>query len=339
MMPTTEIQDKTWQCKICGSFSTDKDQSGITWEQHLDSHNIHQDRYDTFVNEDLGGTAKLNVKLLSWSNNVELALISFISQTWGATFDLHDYSDEEVDEMVLMALKGETLSTALEAIQFTFQIDGLSRASSHQLVRVRIGSGFSQKGMSDAYYGDIDYVVPASIEAVGKTQRYLDLMKQCSAFYDELFDDGVPFQDARFVIPHAATTSLVWTVNYLALKNFCQKRMQNSQSWEMNALSKLLREEIRVVSPLLADPLAPLCELTGRCHSFGNLFEGCGKYPFSKMHDRYVFDKSFITKNLKFDEASVDYNKNHNKSVKKKNNHFLLTARERLEQKSKNEQQ
>lgn len=321
---------KYWICKLCGATSEDYDQKNYSFNEHLMHHKITQEKYKYFVEEEHGGISKLKVKMINYSNNIEHAIIAFVSQTWGPTFDLNDYSENQIESILEDALSNKTLPTALESIQFTFQIDGISRAATHQLVRVRIGSGFSQKGMSDTYYGDTDYVIPASIEAVGKTKEYMDLMKKCNAFYDELFNLGVPYQDARFVIPHAATSSVVWTVNYLALKNFCGKRMQSDQNWEMNSLCKLIKKEIEKVYPALAKALVPNCEIKKKCMAFGNLFEGCGKFDDYRKHkNRFVFSKDQMGKNIVFDGSYINKMGLHNQSVKKKNNHFIELAREK----------
>ena len=327
----TKIIDQTkWECNICGSSSMDSDEIYRTLEQHLQiQHNLDMKEYTRLVDELKIGTSHLTVKMLNYSNDITLPIVSFLSQTWRPTFSLDDYSKEDRQEMVSIALEGQSLSTVLECIQFTFQIDGISRASSHQLVRVRIGSGFSQKGMSDAYYGDADYVIPASIVAVGKEKEYQEVIRKSIDLYNELFKMGVSYQDARFILPHAMTTSLVWSVNFLALRNFCGKRMQRSQSWEMNMLCQLIKREIEKVYPMLAATLVPFCEKSKQCQSFGNLFEGCGKYPLNKKHDRYVFSKEQIAHNIKFTKNYVEYCEEHNKTVKPTNNHFLLLAKER----------
>lgn len=327
---TKIIDQEQWECNICGSSSMDSDEVYRTLEQHLQiQHNLDIKDYARLVDELKIGTSHLTVKLLNYSNDITLPIVSFLSQTWGPTFSLDNYSEKDIQEMVCIALEGQSLSTALECIQFTFQIDGISRASSHQLVRVRIGSGFSQKGMSDAYYGDEDYVIPASIVAVGKEKEYQEVIRKSIDLYKELFEIGVPYQDARFILPHAMTTSLVWSVNFLALRNFCGKRMQRSQSWEMNMLCQLIKRELEKVYPLLAAALVPFCEKSKNCQSFGNLFEGCGKYPLNKKHDRYVFSKEQIAHNIKFTKSYVEYCEKHNKTVKPTNNHFLLLAKER----------
>ena len=314
----------SWRCKICGNFSTDFEEQGRTWEDHLTHHEISQKQYTHFVEDNSGGVSKIKVTLLSSTNNIELAILSFMNQAWGPTINLDNYTSNQIARMVELAIEGHTLPTALETINFTFQIEGISRACSHQLVRVRIGSGFSQKGMRDVYYGDIDYVIPATVEAVGKTEKYLDLMKQCSDFYQELFEAGVPYQDARFVIPHAATTTVVWTVNFLALRNFCGNRLQNFMQWEINALARSLRDEVRRVSPPLADALKPRCEITKNCQASGNLFGGCGKFSLKAKHNNYVFLPEQATKNLKFGAEAVSRMAEHNKSVKHTNNHWRM---------------
>lgn len=176
--------------------------------------------------------------------------------------------------------------------------------------------------MSDTYYGDTNYVIPASIEAVGKTDEYIDIMEKCKAFYDELFRAGVPFQDARYIIPHAATTSLVWAVNLLALKNFCAQRLSCTQSWEINALCKLIKDEVANVWPKAAEVLKPRCEMTKRCNSFGNLFEGCGKYSMIDPDRKFVFLKHQMAKNLKFNAEYQQDIQNHNSEVKPYSNYF-----------------
>ena len=325
----TKITNDKWLCIICGCSSNDSDEKSNSLCTHIkNQHELSLEEYDLLKEKEIG-CSKLKVKLLNYPNDIKLALISFLSQTWGPTFDLNNYTEEEITNMINLALSGKTLSTALESINFTFQIDGLSRASSHQLVRVRIGSGFSQKGMSDAYYGDIDYVIPASIVAVNKLDIYQKSMEKARAAYIEIFKSGVSYQDARFVLPHCVTTSLVWTVNFLALKNFCNKRLMRNQSWEMNALCQLIKFEIEKIYPELSNVLVPCCDYSKKCCSFGNLFEGCGKYNLEKTHDRYVFCSGQIARNLKFNNEYRNNVIEHNKNVKKINNHFLLLAREK----------
>ncbi|MGL5594664.1 MAG: FAD-dependent thymidylate synthase [Cetobacterium sp.] len=316
------MKDKQWQCQICGDYQSDFLDGNSTFEEHLEYHKISEEQYYNFININKGGTSKMRVKLLSYSNNIELVLISFIQQTWGPTFSLENLTDKEIENMVNLSLSGKTLSTSLEAIKFTFQIDGLSRSITHQLVRQRIGSAFSQKGMSDTYYGDIDYVIPATIEAVNKTEEYLNLTKQCNKFYKELFELGVPFQDARYIIPHGATSSIVWAVDLLSLKRFCSIRMGNFMSWEINTLAKAIREEIKQIYPKIANILKPNCENVKKCISFGNLFEGCGKFPMDKRD--YVFLALQNCKNLQFDEISKQKMLSHNQKVKYTNNFWRV---------------
>ena len=325
----TKITKAEWMCMICASASHDSDELGRTLEEHIKvQHGIDKKMYDNLLKVGIGAS-KLKVKMLNYPNDIKLPMISFLSQTWGPTFDLEKYTDEEVNNMMKIAFKGKTLSTVFESLNFTFQIDGLSRASSHQLVRVRIGSGFSQKGMSDTYYGDTDYIIPASVIAAGKLEEYKKSMEVSRKVYIDLFKSGVAYQDARFILPHCVTTSVVWTVNFLALKNFCNKRMMRNQSWEMNALCQLIKFEIEKVYPELAEILVPVCDYSKKCNSFGNLFEGCGKYPLEKQHNRYVFESAQIARNIKFNKEYVEKTIFHNKSVKSVNNHFLLLAREK----------
>lgn len=319
-MTRTTVDNGEWICDICGAMESDNESE--SFEQHIKKHKISEQQYDEF-NSKKGGVSQLRVKLLSWSNNVELAIMSYVCQTWGATFDLTSFTQNEIDGIVDMALSGKTLPLALESIQFTFQIDNLSRAISHQLVRVRVGSSFSQKGMSDTNYENESFIIPAAIEVVGKTNEYCELMRKNFIFYSELVKLGVPFQEARYVLPHASTTSLVWSVNLLSLKNFCMNRMCSTQSWEINTLCKLIKKEVKKVYPKIAKCLDSRCAFTKECHSFGNLYEGCGRYSLKDTNRKFVFSKEQMAKNIQFTEEYREMIREHNQHVKPRNNYFL----------------
>lgn len=77
MMRTT-VDNGEWICDICGAIESDNE--GECFEQHIEKHKISEQQYDEFVKKK-GGASQLRVKLLSWSNNVELAIISYVRQT------------------------------------------------------------------------------------------------------------------------------------------------------------------------------------------------------------------------------------------------------------------
>jgi thymidylate synthase (FAD) len=116
----------------------------------------------------------------------------------------------------------------LEHIVFTFGIEGVSRACSHQLVRHRLAN-FSQQSQRYVEVGDnrdVDWIVPPSIrdnpQAMHEFKVYID---DTLTGYQQLLNLGIPAEDARFLLPNATPTNLVMTVNLRELIHICELRM------------------------------------------------------------------------------------------------------------------
>jgi thymidylate synthase (FAD) len=100
--------------------------------------------------------------------------------------------------------------SVLEHASFTFGIEGISRACSHQLVRHRIASFSQQSQRYVSHEQQFELIVPESIrEHQSLLERFETHMQVTHELYRDLMDVGVPAEDARFVLPNAASTKLV----------------------------------------------------------------------------------------------------------------------------------
>ncbi|GAG12225.1 unnamed protein product, partial [marine sediment metagenome] len=154
--------------------------------------------------------------------------------------------------------------SALEHASFTFGVEGISRACSHQFVRHRIAS-FSQK--SQRYVtedGGFDLVMPDSIRDSAHPGRFKGLMAKITDVYELLIKDGVPAEDARFVLPNACETKLVVTMNARELMHLFSKRCCNRAQWEMREVAIQMFEAAINVAPVLFSRTGPGC-LHGDC--------------------------------------------------------------------------
>ena len=97
--------------------------------------------------------------------------------------------------------------SVFEHIYFTFKIEGISRACSHQLVRHRHCS-FTQRSQRYCSEGGFDYVTPTSITEKAFTGSYDMSMYDVNEYYNVLQQEGVPNEDARYILPNACSTSL-----------------------------------------------------------------------------------------------------------------------------------
>ena len=147
----------------------------------------------------------------------------------------------------------------LEHASFTFAIEGISRACSHQLVRYRIAS-FSQQSQRYVEQEGMEWVTPQTIR---KTELCLDLfqeaMETASNTYVQLLELGVQPEDARFVLPNAATTKLVMTMNARELRHFFTQRLCKKSQWEIRELAAEVAELCLRKEPLLFHGCGPDC--------------------------------------------------------------------------------
>lgn len=150
--------------------------------------------------------------------------------------------------------------SVLEHVAFTFGIEGISRACSHQLVRHRIAS-FSQQ--SQRYVSQkkrFAAVTPATIAAQPQlAERYHELLETAHRVYCELLEAGIPAEDARFVLPNAAETKLVTTMNARELLHFFTLRCCRRAQWEIRALAVEMLRQARQAAPLLFVDAGPGC--------------------------------------------------------------------------------
>ncbi|WPF64925.1 thymidylate synthase [Staphylococcus phage MVC_VPHSA2] len=163
---------------------------------------------------------------------------------------------KEIDRLIRMIVHSGHTST-LEHISFIFAVEDVSRALLAQLTRHRVGFGFSVqsqryvKQSSDSKHGSFGYVVPEKVNKNDVTQAVFEQsMQHAQRTYDTLIKCGVPQEDARAVLPQAATCNLTLSVNLRALLDFYSKRMTGKGAQqEITVLAEKLKEEVVKVEP------------------------------------------------------------------------------------------
>lgn len=169
-------------------------------------------------------------------------------------------------------------TSTLEHINFTFAIEGVSRALLAQLTRHRVGWSYSVESQryvkmsSDSRSGGFDYVVPESVKTAGGKKWLVDaggvlapmlsaqevfeeyMMPAIQEMYDRLIEMGIPQEDARSVLPNATTTNLVVTCNLRALIDFVSKRDRSKGAQgEIAQLAEVMKQKVKTVESRLAE--------------------------------------------------------------------------------------
>ncbi|RMG98387.1 MAG: FAD-dependent thymidylate synthase [Candidatus Dadabacteria bacterium] len=166
------------------------------------------------------------------------------------------------------ALLGKLVSmghfSALEHASFTFGVEGISRACSHQLVRHRLAS-YSQQSQRYVRLDEPNVVVPPSVAAdPARAARFREAVEGVWALYRELVEAGVPAEDARYLLPNACETKLVVTMNARELRHLFALRLCRRAQWEIRDLAREMLRAVVPVAPLLFRGAGPGC-LRGAC--------------------------------------------------------------------------
>lgn len=168
----------------------------------------------------------------------------------------------------------------LPHLNYTFVVEKVSRACSHQLVRHRVAS-FSQQSQRYITVKRLSEktVVPPSI---GNSTDFDALITSASEAYQKLVESGIPKEDARFVLPNAAETSLLMTMEGKSLIHFIGLRTCNRAQWEVRALADMMLDQLRDVEPSIFNKAGPYCFQLGYCpegrHTCGKMKEAVERY-------------------------------------------------------------
>lgn len=231
----------------------------------------------------------MNVELLETTQNAIALIYVACRQCYSEKFAGDVFLDAAIDikkqEEFVKSIVASGHQSPLEHAKFTFAIEGVSRALTHQLVRHRVAS-YSQQSQRYVKEKNFDYIIPPAIQRNSAAKdEFEKLMVTIQQSYSRLLgfldQDNIikeaANQDARFVLPQAAETKIVVTMNCRELLHFFQHRCCSRAQWEIRQLAnKMLKICVEKLPAVFAETGAK-CEELGYCPE-GEKFS-CGKYP------------------------------------------------------------
>jgi len=207
------------------------------------------------------------------------AHLCYMKESIGEVYELAN-SNKEVERLINYLLEHKHLSP-FEHITFTFLIENVSRALSHQLVRHRIAS-YSQQSQRHVRItpDQFKFVTPASItNSPQALELYNVLMNQIIDTYNKLTNLNIHCEDARFVLPNATCTNLIMTMNGRSLFNFFEQRACNTAQWEIREMAIEILKIVKNIAPLSFNKAGPLYISNGYCVNKSNSkFKSCKTY-------------------------------------------------------------
>jgi len=221
----------------------------------------------------------MKLEIIAHTPNIEQVLASsgrLCYSKVGVSELLEKHSKEDNEKFVKM-LADLGHSSPLEHVSFTFAVEGVSRALSHQLVRHRIAS-YSQQSQRYVNLDEtFDYIIPPSLKG---SDIYIESMIEIYNTYRELTEqlhfkyvnEGMSkreankkaIEDARYILPNACETKLVFTMNVRTLLHFLEKRCCTRAQWEIRDLANEMLRQLKEISPILFNNAGKPC-LRGKC--------------------------------------------------------------------------
>ena len=186
----------------------------------------------------------------------------------------------------------------IEHPSFTFAIEGISRACSHQLVRHRLASYSQQSQRYVSEEAGFDYVIPPVIKEDRELRVYFEsFMQESQKAYNyivkRLNEKGIKGeaanQDARFVLPNAAETKIIVTMNARELLHFFRQRCCYRAQWEIREMAEEMLRLVKEVAPVIFKKAGPAC-IKGPCPE--------GEYTCGKIKEVRSRYRQGLTKGL-----------------------------------------
>lgn len=210
---------------------------------------------------------KLKVKLIAYTPDADKTVAAAAKLCY-ARSDVDTLLDnltaDKVEEF-LDRLADLGHESPIEHASYTFAVEGVSRALLAQLTRHRIAS-YSVQSQRYVNKEEFEYIIPPSIEDDAELrEKYIECMGMLDTYYTYFRSENIPAEDARFILPNACDTRIVFTMNARSLHNFFRLRCCHRAQWEIRAMADEMLRLCREVSPVLFRRAGPSCAVTGKC--------------------------------------------------------------------------
>jgi flavin-dependent thymidylate synthase len=151
----------------------------------------------------------------------------------------------------------KTIRSSWEFVDFTFGIEGVTRAFTHQLVRTRTAS-YAQQAMRVVDMGDFGALIPGSVNSSSFNHALWDeAVWHIKRAYNELVRNGVPAQDARGLLPTNILTNIIMKVNLRTFADLVGKRDNLRAQGEYTDVIKAMVEQALGAMPWIKPFLYP----------------------------------------------------------------------------------
>ncbi|MBE7006774.1 MAG: FAD-dependent thymidylate synthase [Ruminococcaceae bacterium] len=154
------------------------------------------------------------VKLISWNlnNDALCASAARISTTKGTAIEIFDKAtDSEKNKNLIAKVLSSGHTSIIEHAVFTFALENVSAFTEEFFIECRLAS-FTVKSRRYVDFSGLGYYTPQDLES-SDLQIYHAYMDKLFAAYNEMLENGVPKEDARFLLPYSFNSNFYCTMN------------------------------------------------------------------------------------------------------------------------------
>jgi thymidylate synthase (FAD) len=157
--------------------------------------------------------------------------------------------------------------SVLEHANYSFALRNVSRVMTHELVRHRAGSAFSQESLRYVRLTDIGFRVAPALEPL--RERVLSIVEQLEEFQVSaakelgIDGDGVPFHlkkevtsALRRLAPIGLSTDIIWTANVRTLRHVIEMRTAEGAEEELRLVFDKVARVMQAEAPALFQDFA-----------------------------------------------------------------------------------
>jgi thymidylate synthase (FAD) len=177
----------------------------------------------------------------------------FLDATWVDTpAESANMSKDKKIQYLKDCIAGKALPTALETMQFTFLIEGISLQEVTHILRTRTAS-FSADCSADKWWTHKAALVPNAIQNSPELyERYKKLVEETKQLYCDIIDSRqISIMDARYILPRCLETFYYMSIDFKNLVSFLHQRFDRQIQPETdNVLAYKMYDELITAMPI-----------------------------------------------------------------------------------------
>lgn len=209
----------------------------------------------------------MNVTLIEHTPNPErtVALAARLCYSPTSIDDLREKLAASDIESFLDKIMSLGHHSVLEHASFTFGIEGISRVTTHQMVRHRIASFSQQSQRYVSHKEEFTSIMPDTIAENSEARQIFAFMSETvHKAYAQLIEMGIPAEDARYILPNATESKIIMTMNARELLHFFALRCCQRAQWEIRKMSVEMLRLVKKIAPVIFRQAGPGC-IGGSC--------------------------------------------------------------------------